>query len=86
MIKNLRLIKITCIFTITFVNLGCSGVRLQSADELKANLYRNVQRSAREQCYKINNSLEQEECIQSTQEPYDEYNVKRENLSNKSPQ
>ncbi len=83
--KRLQSIFI-CVFTIPVMIIGCSGVRLQSADQFKTNLYKSVQKSAREQCYKLNNSFEQEECIQSIQESYDEYNEKRESLSNELPQ
>jgi hypothetical protein len=56
---------------------ACSGVRLQSADELGHNLYQSGQQYGKEQCLK-STSPTAAECLRRDGASYDDYKKARE--------
>ena len=57
---------------------GCSGVRVQSADQAKAAVYAGIQESARQACYRLNNTSERTACLARHRETYRDYQERRE--------
>ena len=64
---------------LAFVALhGCGGVRLQSAEQAKSQIYQSEQQQARSQCYRQKATNEMTECLRRSAVSYEDYKKERE--------
>ena len=57
---------------------GCGGVRLQSAEQAKSQIYQSTQHETRNQCYKQKAANEMTECLRRPTVSYEDYKKERE--------
>ena len=57
---------------------GCGGVRLQSAEQAKSQIYQATQQETRNQCYKQKATNEMTECLRRPAVSYEDYKKERE--------
>ena len=57
---------------------GCGGVRLQTAEQAKSQIYQSTQHETRKQCYRQKATNEMTECLRRPDVSYDDYKKERE--------